>query len=806
MSEEPSTGKRLLKAVTKTEKPNSAHTKVTRKSRTSRGRRFVERLAQLWGGLLEKPLVWLAVFVVAGSWVLLPAGSVFAPSAGEGKIATRDIVAPRDAHVLDEESTNAAERRAREEVLPVYDFASAAAIERQEALGRLFAEGRRLTSAPEEGPPGPPLSEGLAARLEQQSGVRLNDESARLLVGRRFSPELEDRLKTLTRQLLTRGIVANKSLLLENHRNRGILRRDLATREEVRDLDLYGYLGYPAEVQEVLETEVLDWGGWTGAERRALVDLLTLNLQPNLSLNQSETLERKEQAASRVDRTFTQVHKGQTVVRRGDQITALQARLVEQLYGRRNLGRLAGPVLAGMLLMLLVAGALWGVLGREELAGHSSHRLFSEGLILLLGSLLAAKLAVLTANTLPDAFNSPVLRSSTSYLWAVPWAAVGLVAALLARRNVAIVVSLLAGVLAARLAPGSAFDLVVYTIGGSLAAIFALEYFELKQRLSLAKVGLMVAVVNVLIIVLLAGFGNGVEPSAGQVGFDMLMGVVSGMLATAVASFVLPILESLFGITTEIKLIELANTNLPLLRRLAFEAPGTFQHSIMVANLAKQGCEAIGADVVLAYTGALYHDIGKVFRPQYFIENQHRGMNPHDALQPSMSALVVINHVKEGLELAKRHHLPLPILEAIEQHHGNRLITFFYRRAQEQAGPDVEVREEKYRYPGPRPQNRVMGVLMLADGVEAASRTLSEPTPTKIRTLIDKIFDDCLQDGQLDEADLTLSDFKKVSEAFFRVLTNLYHQRIDYPGFDFNTPRASATSDKTGDPAAAQAS
>jgi putative nucleotidyltransferase with HDIG domain len=236
----------------------------------------------------------------------------------------------------------------------------------------------------------------------------------------------------------------------------------------------------------------------------------------------------------------------------------------------------------------------------------------------------------------------------------------------------------------------------------------------------------------------------------------------------------------MLGITTDIKLVELANTNLPLLRRLAFEAPGTFQHSLMVANLAKEGCEAIGADAVLAYTAGLYHDVGKVNRPEYFIENQRPGRNPHDKLMPSLSALILINHVKEGLELAREHALPQVVRHAIEQHHGTRLIKYFYHRAMEQTDATGSgIVEEKYRYPGPRPQNKVMGVLMLADGIEAASRTLVEPTLPKIRGLIDTITQDCLREGQLDETDLTLSDLRQVADSFLRILSNIYHHRID---------------------------
>ena len=207
----------------------------------------------------------------------------------------------------------------------------------------------------------------------------------------------------------------------------------------------------------------------------------------------------------------------------------------------------------------------------------------------------------------------------------------------------------------------------------------------------------------------------------------------------------------------------------------------------MVANFAKVGCEAVGADPTLAYTGGLYYDVGKVFCSEYFVENQRSGQNRHDKLLPSMSALILINHVKEGVELARQEHLPPPIIDAIEQHHGTRVIQFFFNRACEQGDPAAaEVSEGKYRYPGPKPQNKVMGVLMLADAVEAASRTVTDPNPAKVRALIRTLVEDCLADGQLDHTNLTLSDLNKVSEAFLRVLTNIFHRRVEYPGFDFN--------------------
>lgn len=769
--------------------PRTTQTKVTRRSQRSRWRRFVGRTSEIWTGLLEKPAIWVSVFVLVGLWALVPTRLLFAPNLAPGSIANRDYVASRDLLLLDEESTREKERRAREDVLPVYDFDASAVRDRVEALGRLFEEGRLLNgeSTGDDDATEPTPAEARA-RLEQRSGLQVTEEEAQVLRNLEFSRDLEDRLASLVRQVLSQGVVANRELLLEN-RMRGVTRRNLETGEEIKDLDLYEYLGYPDELRELLESEIRDWSGLRAAQRSILVDFLAANLQPNLSLNQSETLSRRDVAAEAVDRAFNRVQKGQVIVRKGDRIGDIEARAIEQLYGRHTWQSLLLPALGSVFLLLLAATVLWLGLRREKVADHSPRRLFAESLLLLLISLLGAKFSVLMATALAKSFSNPLLSAETSYLWAVPWAALALMSALLAGRNVALYLSLLMSVLLVQLVAAAPLDLLIYCLAGSLAAIFSVEQFQLKQRLGLARIGLVVAAVNVLIILLLAALEGELVTGPARLSFDLLCGVVGGLLTAAVVSFALPILEAWFGITTEIKLIELANTNLPVLRRLAFEAPGTFQHSLMVANLAKEGCEAIGADATLAYTGGLYHDIGKVFRPEYFIENQRHGYNPHDKLQPSMSTLILINHVKDGVELAHRHHLPRSVVDAIEQHHGTRLITFFYKRAQEQSDPDTgEVREEKYRYPGPRPRNKVMAVLMLADGVEAASRTLTEPSPVKVRTLLRTIFDDCLQDGQLDHSDLTLSEVKKVSEAFFRVLTNIFHQRVDYPGFDFNVP------------------
>jgi len=207
---------------------------------------------------------------------------------------------------------------------------------------------------------------------------------------------------------------------------------------------------------------------------------------------------------------------------------------------------------------------------------------------------------------------------------------------------------------------------------------------------------------------------------------------------------------------------------------------------LSVSNLAEAGADAVGANALLLRVCAFYHDVGKLVKPEYFVENQRSG-NPHDALLPSMSALVIQSHVKEGLELAREAKLPLPIRQGIATHHGTKLIRYFYARAQERSGDEKsKVRESDYRYPGPKPHTKELGILLLADAVEAAARTLENPTPAKVQGMIDKILSNALEDDQLDDCELTFSELDKVASAFLWVLTNMYHHRIDYPGFDFN--------------------
>ena len=269
--------------------------------------------------------------------------------------------------------------------------------------------------------------------------------------------------------------------------------------------------------------------------------------------------------------------------------------------------------------------------------------------------------------------------------------------------------------------------------------------------------------------------------------FDRFVGdLISAGINSFLLIMALPLLwvfERVFDITTDIRLLELSDTNRPVLKELSLKAPGTLNHTLQVANLAEAAADRVGANALLTRVGALYHDIGKMAKPEYFVENQRSGVNPHDNLKPRMSALIIASHVKEGLELGRQHNLPKRVLDFIPMHHGTSLIEYFFRRAVD-ASADSDagaVSESEFRYPGPKPNSRETGILMLADSCEAASRSLDSPTHKRLETLIDNIFSSRIEDGQLDDSDLTFRELDQIKETFLSMLTGMYHVRVKYP-------------------------
>lgn len=372
--------------------------------------------------------------------------------------------------------------------------------------------------------------------------------------------------------------------------------------------------------------------------------------------------------------------------------------------------------------------------------------------------------------------------------YAIPLATGSMLAAMLIDIHTAIVFTVITSLLAGLWLNNPLYSL--FTFAAGITAAF--NVIRCKRRSAIWRAGIFVGLVCVftsLIITLLKGQLLTIETLV-SIGAAFLNGVIVAMFVSAL----LPLLEYFFKLTTDISLLELLDLNHPLMRELLVEAPGTYHHSIVVGNLVESAAEAVGINPLLARVGAYYHDIGKIKMPEYFIENQLVPVSKHDGLAPRMSGLILISHVKEGVELARQYKLPQVIIDIIQQHHGTSIQTYFHEKAKEMT---VSVSEDDFRYPGPKPKTRIAALILMADAVEAASRVLIDPTPQRVAALVERIINHCFIDGQLDECELTLKDIREIKIFFVYLLASMYHRRINYPGFEIKDEDIHKESAKT---------
>lgn len=355
----------------------------------------------------------------------------------------------------------------------------------------------------------------------------------------------------------------------------------------------------------------------------------------------------------------------------------------------------------------------------------------------------------------------------------IPYCAVPMLVTLLfGELELSLLISLISALTISAFSPSyTLYVCYLFLASGILSSILV---FGARRRIAVIQAGVVVGIAQALIFFFLENFKAFASDT-----YVILF--LNGVLSSVLVVGILPIFESLFKTATNVSLLELADFHNPLLQRMILEAPGTYHHSLVVGNLSDAACTAIGANALLARIGAYYHDIGKLAKPEYFSENQSIKENKHDNLAPTMSKLVIMNHVKEGVELAYKYRLNPVLINFIQQHHGSSLVYYFYRRALENLEEDQAIKEEGFRYPGPKPRSKETAVVLLADSVEAAMRSLREPNAEKIKEVVHKIINNKFIDGQLDECDLTLRDMEKISDVFIRILGGIYHSRIFYP-------------------------
>lgn len=486
---------------------------------------------------------------------------------------------------------------------------------------------------------------------------------------------------------------------------------------------------------------------------------------PSLAYLRSYTISAWQRQEDRISVTRGKVAEGEVIVEKGQRITdQIRERLTSLERARRDAGG---------------DDILWRVLLGQFLITLSTYFIFFLYLYLLRRSIFDDNrkillLAILFAGII--GLYAVALRVETLAMYIVPMAIAPVLFTVMFDSRVglfgALTLSLIGGLLL-----NYDFEFTFATLFASTLGVFSVRDIRNRGQFFFSA-GLVFLGYLAVIGATAIYFGTPTER------------FLSDLLLVAINSFLLilayPLLwvfERSFDITTDVTLLELSDTNRPLLKELSLRAPGTFNHSLQVANLAEAAADAVGANALLTRVGALYHDIGKMLKPEYFVENQRPGSNPHNQLKPRMSALIIASHVKEGLEMGRQYNLPQRVLDFIPMHHGTTRIEFFYRKAVDQRKEgDPEILESEFRYPGPRPNLKETGILMLADSVEAASRSLSDPTHKRLETLIDMIFRARIEDGQLDKTDLTFRDLTQIRETFLSMLLGIYHVRVKYPG------------------------
>jgi putative nucleotidyltransferase with HDIG domain len=471
---------------------------------------------------------------------------------------------------------------------------------------------------------------------------------------------------------------------------------------------------------------------------------------------------------------FYKVTKGEIIVEAGHRVSEKAARILEEIARREGIGKRQYAYLGLTMLILLFFYLFYRDIKRYRPALIADTRKIFLLAFLLLVTVIVSQVSKYVFSLVADKFSLDLITIG----FVMPVAAGAMLVCLLFDFHLALGFSFVVSILLGILFQGDPFMPIYYFLGSVMAA---LSVIHCKKRTAVIRAGAFTGLINLISIV-------GIDLYKGELltrgVYDLSAGFLGAVLISMIVSVSLPFFEALFDIATDIKLLELLDPNQPLLKELVYKSPGTYHHSIVIGNLAEAAAEAIGENPLLARVGAYYHDVGKIRKPEYFIENQRPFDNKHDRLMPSMSSLIIASHVKDGVDAAREHRLPASVIDIIQQHHGTSLITYFYQKAKE-FQPLVKIAEEDYRYAGPRPRTKVAAIVMLSDSVEAASRTLDNPTPQRIQALTNSVITRIFLDDQLVKCDLTLRDLREIARSFNLILSGIFHHRIDYPGLNF---------------------
>jgi cyclic-di-AMP phosphodiesterase PgpH len=700
---------------------------------------FIPRtLAETEGGGGRGP--WARALIV-GALLAVSLWAIMTVSVGGGQVslavgdvAQSEIRAPDSRTFVSESQTNAAKEEAADRVQTVYVPIAPQADIADQQLRAYDAYRGGITRALERRDAGSLAADEVPAELDRVA-PQLTDEQV-------------DRVSTISLAAWQRISEAGRAVL------------ETVQAGEIRNDQL-------TDARQQLRSNITNELG--DVDRELAGDLADDYVAANFQASAEDTEAARQEARDGVRDVQVSVQQGETIVRPGDRITQLHLETLDELgltQPRLESSTVGGNALIAVIVSSLLVAFLW----RFEPQIWFRNRSLLLFALALLGSAVALRVAA----------------DRTLWAYVVPSAATVLLTAILLDGSAGAAMAVALAVLAGVMNRGS-LEPAVYTMAGGVVALTSIVRAERLN--AFVRAGLMLAVTNIAVLIAFSLLEQRDIPAILQ---GIAAGSVNAALAVVLAVGSFAVIGNLFGIMTVFQLLELANPSSRLLRRLLLETPGTYHHSVMVGNLAERAAETIGADPLLARVAAYYHDIGKMKNPLAFIENQAGAHNIHDDLSAEVSARIISSHIRDGIDLGYEHGLPVQIIGFIPQHHGTSVMSYFYGKAlREVAGNEELAPKDAYRYPGPKPQSREAAILMLADGVEASVRSLDDKDEASIRAMVDSIVDARVEDGQLDDAELTLKNISQIKDAFVQQLLGMYHSRIKYPDnvVPLETPR-----------------
>ncbi|MBF0119732.1 MAG: HDIG domain-containing protein [Desulfobacterales bacterium] len=697
-----------------------------------------------------------------------------------GDVAEKDIKAPIDFLVEDKAATISNRKDAVEEVLTLYDHDVRLSARISEQINSAFYElqtifDAEITINQMDGKPVNDLATNpvlqsiheqiwkMKDNFEKKLGIPVSTGAYLILEKEKFSNEIASLIIRILTTILDNGVVLNKDILLKDN-DKGIILRTLDSKIESIVLNLkrfYGLDQAKSMVRVVGQPLIKDLNYNLA---NLIVDFCQRLIQPNITLNLSETEERKKIAFEEVKNVFYKIKKGEMLLREGERISELQLLKLNAMQSElKNQTVFTSSVGATLIFICLIITTYYFHLKDQSTIVKERNKN-----LIFIGSVFFIFLII------PKLFIPLSESISQMFFIVIPIASASMTICLFMGANTAVPFIMVLSISVAILLGNRLEILLFFLLTGIMAAYWIKNC---RDRHAFIKAGGKLALLNIWLAIVfdiyIGGFSN--LNLLWDIGGGFLGGIAAGVITAGLA----PLVEIAFDYTTDIKLLELANIDSPILKRLMIEAPGTYHHSVVVGSMAEAAALEIGANPLITKVCGYYHDIGKLKQPLYFIENQTGYRNKHDKLAPSMSSLILIAHVKNGVEIAKEYKLGKAITDTIHQHHGNSLIRYFYDKAKQKKGDDG-VNIEDFRYPGPKPKTREAAVVMLSDIVEAASRTLDNPTPARIQGLVQNLISKTFSDGQLDDCELTLRDLHGIAKCFNKILNGIHHHRIEY--------------------------